>query len=68
MEITFKPFNLGLGIAVMQNERMAVIVTTKKGNCYWLNCAQPFPTESEVKELWKYERKEFLPYYGQVGY
>jgi len=65
MDITFKPYTLNTQPSI---KRMAVIVTTQKGYCYWLNSAEPFPTEQEAAELWKYDRKSFLPYFGQAGY
>lgn len=49
-------------------DREVYIVTTKKGLCYFINSAEPFLNEDEIKDLWKTSHKEFSPYYGQYGY
>jgi len=64
MEIKIKDLNKEDGFS---NHQIA-IVTTKRGLCYYLLCAEPFMTRSEVADAWKNERSEFLPYSGQWGY
>lgn len=39
-----------------------LVLVEWKGHVYALTYAEPFPTEKEVRELWRQERKAFRPY------
>ena len=39
-----------------------LVLVEWKGQVYALTYAEPFPTEKEIRELWRHERKAFRPY------
>jgi hypothetical protein len=42
-------------------------VTTARGYVYALTSAEPFPTEAEVRQLWREHRRAFAPYDETTG-
>lgn len=43
------------------HERYIVETATR---AYYVDCAEPFMNEAEIRDLWKTDRRAFDPYYG----
>ena len=39
-----------------------------RGRIYGVTYAEPFPTEAEVREVWRTERRAFRPYDESAGH
>ena len=39
-----------------------IVKVITRGRVYAVTFAEPFPTEDEVRELWREERRAFRPY------
>lgn len=55
-QVEIKPYHTG--------KHSLCIVTTVKGYCFYCLWANPVPSEAQVREAWRTDRKSFLPYNG----
>ena len=44
-----------------------IVKLQSRGRIYGVTYAEPFPTEDEVRALWRTERKAFRPYDESTG-
>jgi len=43
------------------------LVESRRGLCYAITCAEPYPSEADVRRLWREERSAFMPYDESTG-
>lgn len=51
---------------ISSTHKVAKVITARQ-RVYAVTYAEPFPTEAEVRQLWREQRREFRPYDESTG-